>query len=31
MTGIDADIGRQVARLQEIVKPFEPEYRGNSA
>jgi hypothetical protein len=30
MTGIDADIGRQVARLEEIVKPFEPEYRGNS-
>jgi predicted O-methyltransferase YrrM len=30
MTGIDADLGRQVARLQEIVKPFEPEYRGNS-
>lgn len=30
MTGIDADLARQVARLQEIVKPFEPEYRGNS-
>lgn len=30
MIGIDADLGRQVGRLQEIVKPFEPEYRGNS-
>lgn len=30
MTGIDADLGRQVGRLQEIVKPFEPEYRGNA-
>lgn len=30
MIGIDADLGRQVGRLQEIVKPFEPEYRGNN-
>lgn len=30
MTGIDADIAQQASRLQEIVKPFEPEYRGNS-
>ncbi|WP_187437475.1 class I SAM-dependent methyltransferase [Bradyrhizobium rifense] len=30
MTGIDADLARQIARLQEIVKPFEPEYCGNS-
>jgi hypothetical protein len=31
MTGIDVDIERQVSRLQEIVRPFESEYRGNAA
>jgi hypothetical protein len=31
MTGIDTDLGRQVAHLQDIVKPFEPEYRGNAS
>jgi predicted O-methyltransferase YrrM len=31
MSGIDIDIGRQAARLIEMVEPFEPEYRGNRA
>lgn len=31
MAGIDVDIAAQAARLQEIVAPFEPEFRGNEA
>ena len=30
MTGIDVDIGRQVSRLQDIVRPFVSEYRDNA-
>jgi hypothetical protein len=31
MSGIDTDIGRQVAQLTAMIGPFEAEYRGNHA
>jgi predicted O-methyltransferase YrrM len=31
MIGVDMDLDRQAQYLREMVKPFEPEYRGNCA